>query len=275
MSTPAAGPLTALQPFDWGLSPYYSDDLITLYHGDCETVLSDYLSEWAETWAHVVVTSPPYNMGLVPGGNGKGMYRPGASTKGGRFRDGYTDSHDDAMEQGEYDDWQRRILGLLWELIPDDGAIFYNHRQRVEHGLARLPLGMKFGLPLRQVITWDRATGIGPNLRHYCSVAEWVFLFAQPEFKLINHSASGGGDVWRLGMAHEDFGHPAPFPIGLPARVIHSTGARSVLDPFAGTGTTLRAAKDAGIRAIGIEKSERYCEIAAKRLAQGSLFGAA
>lgn len=253
------------------MKPYYADDSVTLYHGDCEMVLADRLSEFPDDVAQIVVTSPPYNMGLVPGGNGRGMYRPGASSKGGRFRDGYEDSHDDAMPQDEYDAWQRRVLDLLWQAVPDDGAIYYNHRQRVEHGKVRLPLGMDFGIPLRQVITWDRKTGIGPTRRHYCSVAEWIFLFAKADFKLVDHAASGGGDIWRLGMAQEDFGHPAPFPLSLPIRAIDTTGARSVLDPFAGTGTTLIAATQAGIPAVGIEKSERYCEVIVKRLEQGVL----
>lgn len=251
--------------------PYYADELVTLHLGDCEQILSDKLSEYASFEAHIVVTSPPYNMGLVPGGNGRGMYRPGASSKGGRFREGYG-QYGDAMPQGEYDDWQRRVLSVLWEVIPDDGAIFYNHRQRVEHGRARLPLGMDFGIPLRQIITWDRSTAIGPNLRHFAVVAEWIFLFAKEQYMLRDHSASGYGDVWRLGMAREDYGHPAPFPESLPLRAIDSTRCcRSVLDPFAGAGTTLVAAKRLGVPAIGIEQNERYCEMAVRRLAQGAL----
>lgn len=256
--------------------PYYEDESVTLYHGDCLLIISDWLNEYAALdVGQIVVTSPPYNMGLTPGGNGRGMYRPGGNNKGGRFRDGY-EQHNDAMPQDEYDQWQRDILAVLWEAIPADGAIYYNHKQRVEHGVARLPLGLNFGIPLRQIITWDRGTGIGVNRRHYCSVSEFVFLFARPDFYLRNHSASGAGDVWRLGMATEDLGHPAPFPLGLPLKAITTSGARSVLDPFCGTGTTLQAAKLAGIRGIGIEQSERYCEIAANRLSQGVLdFGGA
>jgi DNA modification methylase len=67
--------------------------------------------------------------------------------------------------------------------------------------------------------------------------------------------------------------HPAAMPIGLPRKIL-SFWPGVVCDPFMGSGTTLRAAKDAGRRAIGIEIEERYCEIAAKRMAQETLFGA-
>ncbi len=242
------------------MKPYYDDGTCVIYHGDCLDIIPRLRKR-----ADIVVTSPPYNMGLVPGGNGRGMYRPGASNKAGRFRDGY-EQHDDAMEQGDYDDWQRACLTAMWRHVTR--GVFYNHRPRVEHGRLRTPLGMDYGIPLRQIIIWDRGTGIDVNYRHFCTRQEWILLFAKQKFTLVDHAASGMGDVWRLGMEHKETGHPAPFPIGLPARVIAATGARSVLDPFMGSGTTLRAAKDAGIRGVGIDTSEVYCEVAAKRLAQ-------
>ena len=247
--------------------PYYQDESVTLYHGDILEVLPTI----SHASSRIIVTSPPYNMGLVPGGNGRGMYRPSASGKGGRFREGYEDSHDDAMPQDAYDNWQRECLKAMWKAIPDEGAIFYNHRQRIEHGKARLPLGMDFPIPLRQIITWDRGTGIAPNLRHYCPVAEWVFLFAKPNFQMRDHGASGTGDVWRLGQAQDKHSHPAPFPVALPMRAIQTSTAMAVLDPFVGSGTTLVAARLAGLPSVGVEKSERYCEIAANRLAQNVL----
>jgi site-specific DNA-methyltransferase (adenine-specific) len=246
------------------MKPYYQDDAVTIYHGRCEDVLPTLGP------VDLIVTSPPYNMGLVPGGNGRGMYRPGASNKAGRFRDGYGE-HDDAMDQAEYDAWQRRVIRLCWDAIAEHGAIYYNHRPRTEHGVVRLPLGLDFGYPINKIITWDRGTGIDVTLRNYCSVYEWIIVLAKPDYRLVDHSASGMGDVWRLGMEHEDLGHPAPFPASLPTRAMRATGARTVIDPFMGSGTTLRAAKDLGRKAIGIDTSERYCEIAAKRCAQDVL----
>ncbi len=242
--------------------PYYQDDAVTIYHGRCEDVLPTFYDDSIDT----VITSPPYNMGLVPGGNGRGMYRPGANGKAGRFRDGYG-SCADALDQDEYDDWQRTCLSEIWRVARL--AVFYNHRPRVEHGRLREPLSGDYGdAVLRQRIIWDRGTGIDVNLRTYCTRGEYILLFAKPAFSLVDHSASGLGDVWRLGMETTETWHPAPFPLALPTRILLSTGAATVLDPFAGSGTTLRAAKDLGRLAVGVEIEERYCEIAAKRCAQ-------
>lgn len=253
------------------MKPYYDDGTCRIFHGRCE----DVMPTLSDASVDLVVTSPPYNMGLVPGGNGRGMYRPGANNKGGRFRDGYDGGHDDAMPQDAYDAWQRACLAEMWRVARL--GVFYNHRPRVEHGVIRLPLNMEFGgLPLRQIITWDRGTGIDVNLRHFCTRGEWILVFAKDAYKLVNHSASGMGDVWRLGIETSETGHPAPFPLSLPTRALEATGAASVLDPFMGSGTTLRAAKNLGRRAIGIDSNERYCEVAANRLGQEVLdFGAA
>ena len=248
------------------MNPYYTDGSVTLWHGDCLDVMEQMSAESVD----IVVTSPPYNMGLVPGGNGRGMYRPGASNKAGRFRDGYG-LHDDAMEQGAYDNWQRRVLAECWRITRR--AVFYNHRPRIEHGVLRDPLGNDFGIPLRQRIIWNRKTGIDVNLRAFCTRGEYVFLFAKPDFALFDHAASGMGDVWDLGIEYAVKDHPAPFPVSLPTRCIQATGATSVLDPFAGSGTTLRAASDLGIQGIGIELEPKFCDLAVSRLAQISMFG--
>jgi site-specific DNA-methyltransferase (adenine-specific) len=73
----------------------------------------------------------------------------------------------------------------------------------------------------------------------------------------------------------ESNGHPCPKPIGVWRKIIARGSVSTddlLFDPFCGSGTTLVAAKSMNYHAIGIELSERYCEITAKRLAQGSLF---
>lgn len=75
-------------------------------------------------------------------------------------------------------------------------------------------------------------------------------------------------------MAHADYGslpHPAPRRLEHLSFLVNVFAESGVIDPFCGTGTTLLAAKTANLPAIGIEIEERYCEIAAKRLAQGVL----
>ena len=207
-------------------------------------------------------------MGLTPGGNGRGTYKH-MTQKASRFStDGYG-QHDDAMDQDAYDAWQRTILAELWRV--SRLAVFYNHRPRIEHGVLRDPLGNDFGIPLRQRIIWNRGTGIDVNLRAFCTRGEYIYLFAKPDFHLVSHSASGMGDVWDLGIEYAVKDHPAPFPVSLPTRCIEATGAKSVLDPFSGSGTTLRAASNLHVRSIGIELETKFCGLAVQRLSQAAL----
>lgn len=251
-------------------TPYYVDDFVTLYHGDCLDLLPSIAG------VDLVVTSPPYNLKVMPwpplghwvdgqakGGGGKWS---GSDGRGGiEYED-----HDDAMPWAEYVDWQRNVLSACWDSLSEHGAIYYNHKPRPAGEKVWLPLELNPGLPLRQVVIWARAGGINFAPTHYVPTCEWVMVFAKSGFRLRDKSASGVGDVWRI-VQEANTQHPAPFPLGLPARAIETTKPSLVLDPFAGSGTTLRAAKDAGIPSIGIEKSERYCEIVAKRLAQDVL----
>ena len=245
------------------VKPYYDADGITIYHGDCRDVMATMADESVD----LVVTSPPYNMGVTPGGNGRGMYAHGTQ-KARRFGDGY-EATSDALPPDEYDDFLRSTLHEMWRVARL--GVFWNHRPRIIHGVWTEPLGGDFGIPLRQRIVWERPTGIDVGLRHYCTRAEHIYLFAKDEFELVDHSASGMGDVWRMPMPPKS-DHPAPFPLALPTRCISSVAdVTTVLDPFMGSGTTLRAAKDLGKRAIGCDTSAAYCDMAVARLAQGVL----
>lgn len=254
------------------MNPYYQDDLITLFHADCADVLPTLAD------VDLVFTSPPYNLGVTAGGgfghyvDEAGLRERGGGGKwtGGALAHGYH-GHEDKMPLAEYETWQRSVLEACWQTLGENGAIFYNHKPRVQAKTLWLPLVLNPGLPVRQIVTWARAGGVNFAPTHYVPTYEWIIVFGKPGWRLKSKAASGLGDVWYVPQeANPD--HPAPFPLGLPARAIETTGPSLVLDPFAGSGTTLRAAKDAGIRAIGIERSELYCERAARRLAQRSLF---
>jgi adenine-specific DNA-methyltransferase len=80
-------------------------------------------------------------------------------------------------------------------------------------------------------------------------------------------------DVWEFAPDNERLGHPTPKPLSLISYIVRLScrPGGTVLDPFAGSGTTGRAAKDLGRKAVLIEREERYCEIAASRMAQGVL----
>lgn len=113
-------------------------------------------------------------------------------------------------------------------------------------------------------IIWDKITSYnGYTWRHQYELIAWAEL---PEAKRI---PTGDGDIIKCrAVPVSDRVHPAEKPI----EVIKTLAAKHedgvILDPFMGSGTTLRAAKDLGRKAIGIEIEERYCEIAAKRLGQ-------
>jgi len=117
-------------------------------------------------------------------------------------------------------------------------------------------------------LIWDKKTSInGYNWRHQHE----IILYAEmPETKPI---PSGDGDILKYSAVKVDERkHPAQKPIDLLSKIISKHKAELVLDPFAGSGSTLIAAKNLGKNYLGIELSAEYCKIANERLAQGVLF---
>jgi site-specific DNA-methyltransferase (adenine-specific) len=118
--------------------------------------------------------------------------------------------------------------------------------------------GNYFGLPAHQCfLIWDK---VQPESFSSAMVEQaWTNL-------------SGPAKMFARHVVSYEKWHPTQKPVELMRWAIGRASApQTILNPFMGSGTTLRAAKDLGRKAIGIELEERYCEIAAKRMSQGVL----
>jgi|JI6StandDraft_1071083.scaffolds.fasta_scaffold224470_1 hypothetical protein len=223
-------------------APYYQDDRVTLYHGDCREV-----TEWLE--ADVLVTDPPYGRAWKQGDTGTA--RGWASDKHeGIANDGDTTARDWALN--------------AWAVTGACGK----PRPMVVFGDLTLapPLGTK------HVLIYDKGNDAGFTgaVGGYRRNVEGVYLIGSHgsglggRSAIVSTSRSAGGNLART------TGHPHTKPLDVMERLIaHTTG--TVADPFAGSGSTLVAAKQLGRKAIGVELEERYCEVIAKRLAQDVL----
>ena len=149
-------------------------------------------------------------------------------------------------------------------VLRNDGAIFYNHKWRVQNGLLQDRQDIVHNFPVRQIIIWQRSGGINFNPGYFLPTYEVIYLIAKPQFKLTPKS-NAYGDIWKISQETNN-PHPAPFPIELAMRCIKSAGVGVVLDPFIGSGTTAIAAESLGQQWIGIDKSPRYCDLATERI---------
>jgi len=225
---------------------YYQDDFVTLYHGDSLTEHREWLS------ADVLVTDPPYGM-RYDSNRVKGRKPQTVAS------DQTTDARDDVLAS--------------WGMGP--ALAFGTWRvARPEH--------------TRQVAIWDKGTDVGMgdlSIPWGNSFEEIYVLGKWPKLKA-GGAARDGGTPARVpavlrhnkpNVASPDRpNHPTPKPIPLMERLIEKCPPGAIADPFAGSGSTLVAAKNLGRKVIGVELEERYCEIIAKRCAQDVLdFGAA
>ena len=236
----------------------------TIYCGDCLDVMRRMDTESVD----LIVTSPPYNIRNSSGGGFRGTADKGRWA-GAALQQGYV-THSDNMPHDKYVAWQRECLTAMMRVLKENGAIFYNHKWRVQDGLLQDRADIVGGFPVRQIIIWHRAGGINFNEGYFVPTYEVIYLICKPDFRLIP-KANGKGDVWYIPQEHKNT-HPAPFPIELARRCIESTNAQIILDPFMGSGTTAIAAESRSREWIGIEISEKYCDMARKRIREAGRF---
>lgn len=251
------------------MNPYYEQGGITIYHGDCRELLPS-LSGVALTF-----TSPPYNtLHSIPhlasglwGKRGGGL---------GFVNSVNANGYPDDLDETEYQAQQVGIIEMVASVTVPGGSVFYNHKCRWRKRVLIHPvIWMRpSNLLLRQELIWSRNSSMTLNARMFAPSDERILWFVKPGAPWTWNQPSGSSllSVWSI---RHDSGdgkpHPVSFPIDLPSRAIAAVSNPDdlVLDPFMGSGTTLVAAKNLGRNAIGIEKEERYCEIAVERLSQG------
>ena len=224
---------------------FYEEPGIRLYCGDALEILPElrarctsYCIEECDGRCdspYVVVTDPPYGIAYQ-------ALRAGT----------------DALQGDTSSEAQRVLIGALRRL-----------RTAVAHFVFcdwRSLCNVLYAFRLAEVepkaaIVWDKGSGV-QNLDRYAKSHELI-LYAGP----FGGEPTVGRDVWRFAR---DFSiaHPTPKPVPLIRQCIETSGGELVIDPFAGSGSTLQAAKELGRRAIGIEIEPKYCEIAVKRLRQ-------
>ncbi len=229
----------------------------------------DYLRTLPDACVPLFLFSPPYNLGVSSGAGMRqfGHYATdaGMAQRGGSgawsapsLANGYGD-YDDALPPAEYQAWQQEILAECWRCLPDNGAIYYVHKPRIQGGVCQTPLDFNPGrLILRQIIIWARAGGFNWNPTYYCPTHEWIVVFAKPAFRLRSRHASVCGDVWTIPQAPH--WHPAPFPLALAERVIETVMPALVVDPFIGSGTTAAAARRYGVAYSGCDRNAEYVD---------------
>lgn len=228
------------------MKPYYSDALVTLYHGDCH----DVLPLLPRAAVDMLCTDPPYAAAAATATTGFAREKWG----------------------GNWGDMS--LVRLLADRVLSCGALAPEH----EAYWFCDPYSFAASLPvffiryaLTQSITWDKdMLGVGACYRKQTEFVLYARTAGAPAM------AKDRRDLVRLRPNYSEKQHPCEKPVELMRYLLEATPWALCLDPFTGAGTTLVAAAQMGRRAIGIEIDERYCEVAARRLTgeakQGGLF---
>jgi modification methylase len=228
-------------------------------------ILGDVLQELKKIAANSIdigVTSPPYNKG--------------EKQKGWLVKNVEYDSARDKKEETKYQQEQTEVLNELFRIIKTGGSFFYNHKLRWDRGKMLHPMEWltKTKWLIKQEIIWDR--GIAANIRgwKFWQVEERIYWLYKPiKGNLIGEELKSKHalmtSIWKI-PPERKIEHPTPFPLQLPLRCIYSIldDKRNciVIDPYAGSGTTLVAAKILGHNYVGIDISQNYIDMANTRI---------
>lgn len=238
--------------------PYYQDEHVTLYHGDCLEI-----TEWLT--ADVLVTDPPYGMNLRHESrftHCSGCGRPSRSR--------YGTCRDCRRTVAPSEAPVAAVVGDKDAAVRDAALRSWGHeRPAVCFGTWKVDRPQD----VLAVAIWDKGSFTPPgNLSiPWASSHEEIYILG----RWAKGSTPRGHGVIRvqaLVPGQKDRpDHPTPKPVALMESLIAKCPPGAIADPFAGSGSTLVAAKALGRKAIGVELEERYAEIAARRLAQDVL----
>lgn len=218
------------------MKPYYSESGIEIYHGDCREILVAFPLVRNTSFVDLVLTDPPYGI------NNNADYT--------RFTNGAF------VHNRNFSEFEN----IKGDSQPFDPAKFLDFAQVIMFGANCF----SDKLPLGSWLVWNKKPDA--NLGNFLGDCEVAWKKGGHGVYLFNHVWDGCNRQTERGVTL----HPNQKPLSLITWCIlnHSKDAQTILDPFMGSGTTLRAAKDLGRKAIGIEIEEKYCEIAANRLRQ-------
>jgi site-specific DNA-methyltransferase (adenine-specific) len=240
------------------MEPYYSDDAVTLYLGDCR----EFLPTLADQSVDCVITDPPYSARTHEGTRSNSDR---AKVHGNRVLSGSFGF--DSITESDLRDVMATLgrVARRWVVATVDYRHAFALDQEPPEGLRVLRVGVWVKPNPMPQISGDRP-GQG-----WESIAFLHRVGVKPAW-----NGGGRAGVWTSRVAQNE-GHPTAKPLSMVSDWVRlfSNPGDTILDPFAGSGTTLRAAKNEGRKAIGVELDERYCEVIAKRLAQDVLFGEA
>lgn len=215
--------------------------------------------------ADLVVTSPPYNQELD-------SFKPSGMQKENpawvqRMAGAYADS----LPEPDYQDQQLQMFANVVEVCETDASFFYNHKIRYRDKYALSPrewIDRSLHWSVRQEIIWDRSSSITLNAKMFMPVDERVYWLIRGDKFHFNDKAriKAMGTIWRI-APHAEIAESAPFPVELPQRCIVACAPAHgiVLDPYAGTGTTMVAAMNTGRACYMMEIDPGYCDVIVKR----------